>query len=186
MRTWFTSDLHFGHEMVARHRGFINADEHDQEIFENWHKKVKADDTVYVLGDVTLRHPELALEVLNDLPGVKHLVAGNHDPVHPMHRHSYKVQRDWLNVFASVQQTATKRIGGHRVLLSHFPYTADRDEIRYPQWRLPDLGAWLLHGHTHGPERLHGHEVHVGLDAWDFTPVPEHVIAQLIADASNQ
>lgn len=48
------------------------------------------------------------------------------------------------------------------------------------QYRLRDEGRWLLHGHTHQPERIRGREIHVGLDAWDLAPVNEGTIAKLI------
>ena len=47
------------------------------------------------------------------------------------------------------------------------------DAPRFAQYRLPDEGRWLLHGHTHiADQRIHGRQIHVGLDAWDLRPVP--------------
>ncbi len=88
---------------------------------------------------------------------------------------------------------------GTEVLLSHFPYHRDRGEARHTQWRLPNEGRWLLHGHTHGTERvtysvarlgesIHKktvREIHVGVDAWDLTPVPLTTIASLIKEHSQ-
>ena len=43
---------------------------------------------------------------------------------------------------------------------------------RYTQYRLPNQGRWLLHGHTHNKDqRIHGKQLHVGLDAWGMRPV---------------
>lgn len=180
MNVWFTSDLHLGHRLVAGLRGFDSVDDHDTAIIQNWEKVVRKDDQVWVLGDLTLNSPGPALEIVRDLPGTKHLVAGNHDPCHPMHRHSHRWQPKYLEVFASVQAFARRRINGQDVLLSHFPHSKDRHEARYLQYRLRDEGAWLLHGHTHGTERREGREIHVGLDAWDLAPVPIHVVEGLM------
>lgn len=190
---FFTSDLHLGHPRVAQLRGFDSVEEHDAAVAERWCSVVRPNDTVFVLGDVTggSGRGRLidALFALGAFPGTKHLVAGNHDAVHPMHRDAHKAAPDYALAFASVASAARRRIGGQEVLLSHFPYTRDRGETRYPQWRLPNLGAWLLHGHTHGPERVslgHTHgierEVHVGLDAWDLTPVHLDTLADLIKE----
>lgn len=170
---WFTSDLHLGHRLVAGHRGFADVTEHDEVVTQNWQKVVHKDDQVWVLGDIAVSSPAGALALLADLPGQKHLISGNHDGCHPMHRDSHKRVAAYLDVFASVQPFARRRIDGAEVLLSHFPYTTDRGfEARYPQYRLLDLGKWLLHGHTHLPERRTGdHEIHVGLDAWGLCPV---------------
>jgi calcineurin-like phosphoesterase family protein len=177
---WFTSDLHLGHNYVAKLRGFTSTDEHDQAILDNWDRVVRPDDQVWVLGDLTMSNPAQALQELRGLPGRKHLIAGNHDACHPMHRSAHNRQRAYLATFESVQAFARRRILGREALLSHFPYSADHTtDARFMQYRLRDEGALLLHGHTHGPERRHGHEIHVGLDAWGMTPVALHQIERL-------
>jgi calcineurin-like phosphoesterase family protein len=179
---WFTSDLHFGHRFVAGLRGFEDPDEHDAHLVEQWTRRVGKHDQVWVLGDLAVSSPTRALDLVQTLPGVKHLIAGNHDGCHPMHRDSHRQQAKYLSAFASVQAFARRRIDGTEVMLSHFPYVKDRGEARYMQYRLRDEGAWLLHGHTHGPERQEGREIHVGVDAWDFAPVPIHTVGALIND----
>lgn len=185
MSVWFTSDLHFGHGFVAGLRGFDNTDDHDDAIAEGWLKRVRKNDQVWVLGDIAVSSPTHALDLLRILPGVKHLIAGNHDGCHPMHRDSHKRVGAYLEVFASVQPFARRRIGGEEVMLSHFPYEKDRHEARYTQYRLRDEGRWLLHGHTHDPDqRRDGLEIHVGVDAWNLAPVPIHTIEQLMRESS--
>jgi calcineurin-like phosphoesterase family protein len=186
MSVFYTSDHHFGHRLVAGLRGFETVAHHDEFLIAEWEKRVHKEDHVWVLGDLCVSNPNAALEIVDSLPGVKHLISGNHDAVHPMHRNAHKWQRRYLEVFESVQPFARRRISGLDVLLSHFPYERDRGAARYTQYRLPDNGAWLLHGHTHGTERLvldengTGREIHVGLDAWDFAPVPQSTIEGLI------
>jgi len=185
MSVWFTSDLHFGHRFVAELRGFADVDEHDEHLIEGWSRNVGTSDQVWVLGDLAVSSPTRALEIMAGLPGIKHLIAGNHDGCHPMHRDSHKWQAKYLTAFASVQSAARRRIDGTEVLLSHFPYSKDRADARYMQWRLRDEGAWLLHGHTHeADQRQEGREIHVGVDAWDFKPVPIHTIAEMLRDPS--
>lgn len=179
MTVWFTSDLHFGHRLVTGHRGFgEDTWEHDRVIMENWSKVVRDDDVVWVLGDLTLSNPTVALARMDDLPGRKHFIAGNHDPCHPMHREAHKWQKRYLDVFESVQPFARQKWDGDYFLLSHFPYAKDRGEVRYTQYRLKDEGMWLLHGHTHDSIKYEGGtEIHVGVDAWDLAPVPlDHIL----------
>lgn len=180
MSVWFTSDLHFGHRFVAGLRGFEDPADHDERLMAEWQERVSKDDQVWVLGDLAVSSPVRALDLIQSLPGRKHLIAGNHDGCHPMHRDSHKWQPKYLTAFESVQAFARRRIDGEEILLSHFPYAKDRNEARYMQYRLRNEGAWLLHGHTHGSERLEGREIHVGVDAWDFAPVPIHTIADLM------
>lgn len=139
----FTSDLHFGHEKVAALRGFASAAEHDAAVMEIWASVVTSRDKVYVLGDFTGDSRALvdAIDRLAHLPGEKHLISGNHDACHPRNRRAHIALPKYLGAFASVASAGVVKIAGEDVLMSHFPYTRDRDVTRYPQWRLPDLGA---------------------------------------------
>lgn len=200
---WFISDLHIGHETVCRHRAkgrvlprYVGAqvDWHDRTLAANWDAVVGKDDVVWVLGDIssgTKAAQWAALEWLIVRPGHKHLIAGNHDSVHPLHRDSHKWFDTYMKVFESVQMAAKRRIplaGGHiTALLSHFPYIGDHTGVdRYPAWRLRDCGEWLLHGHTHSVRIWKGYEhskqIHVGVDAWNFKPVALEEIQDIIRE----
>lgn len=169
---WFTSDLHIGHRFVAGLRGFEHVEEHDAYICDGWSNFVGPNDQVWVLGDIAVSNPKRALELLDRLPGHKHLIAGNHDRCHPLHRDAHKRQREYLQVFESVQAFARRKVAGQDVLLSHFPYDTDRGEVRYTQYRLRNEGLWLLHGHTHSDViATSPNEIHVGVDAWGMAPV---------------
>jgi calcineurin-like phosphoesterase family protein len=184
--TWYTSDPHIHHKLVAGIRGFASVDAHDSEIIRRWNKVVRPEDTVWVLGDIGMGNEDAYLGLASCLNGTKHLISGNHDPVWPGHRDAHKKMDLWLAVFATIQPFGRRRINGHEVLLSHFPYQGSGDHTadeRYTQYRLPDGGLWLLHGHTHQPERIRGREIHVGLDAWDLAPVNEGAIGKMIAAA---
>jgi len=163
----YTSDLHIGHEKVARERGFASSDDHDAAMAELWCAGVHPKDTVWILGDLS---PDMAagLAWVAKMPGAKHLSTGNHDPCFPGNRGSHKVQHVYLEHFRSVQLAAQHRIHDTTVYLSHFPVSIDRGpEKRERFWKLRDEGQLLLHGHTHSTVRLTSpHEVHVGVDAW--------------------
>lgn len=192
-RTWYTSDPHFGHRLVAGHRGFFNVEEpdteaHDEALVETWNSHVKPEDPVWILGDMSMRGPKAFGPYVERLNGTLHLIAGNHDEVHPMHRTSAKVQPEWLRFFASVQASARRKFNGHEVLLSHFPYNGEGARPgpdRHVQWRLPDLSVPLIHGHTHdAAQRLSFSQqgtpmVHVGWDAWG-RPVSQEEIAAVL------
>ncbi len=201
---WFSADSHFLHAMVAKLRGFTSSAEHDEEVIRRWNAAIRPDDLVWHLGDVGLGNEARVLERATRLNGRKQLVTGNHDPCWPGHRDSRKHQRRWLDVFESVQAFAKVRLDGRLVLLSHMPYSGDHvGEDRHTQFRLRDEGKWLIHGHTHQPNRLgpdpcylttmngadgtgitvpRGREVHAGLDAWDLRPVSEAGILSVIRE----
>lgn len=189
-RHLFTSDLHLGHDKVARLRGFGYSEPHDEYVIERLRRAVGKDDVLWVLGDVVGRAKDLpyAQDLLAEVPGRKRLVLGNHDPAHPSNRNAFRSFALLAECWEWWGMAARTKVGGQEVVLSHFPYERDRGPVRFRQWRLRNEGSWLLHGHTHGPERVTvtedlGHlperEVHVGWDAWR-RPVADHEVADLI------
>ena len=106
-----------------------------------------------------------------------------------MHKEAARHQRAYAEEFRLAQPFAKRKLPAvGEAYLSHFPYTGDHGEDRYPQWRLPDLLVPLIHGHTHGPEKVTRTpagtlQIHVGIDAWR-RPVAEHEIVDLIKEHS--
>lgn len=171
----FWSDLHLGHLKVSELRNFEDTDAHDTAIGQAWLNTVRPNDQVWILGDITGGRglPE-ALEMLSRLPGEKHLVAGNHDDVHPMHTRGHRKQAKYLEVFASVQSAATLKMGGRRVILNHFPWKGAGDHTdheRYGDWRFEDTGGWLIHGHVHDAWLYKDRMINVGYDVHPEGPV---------------
>jgi len=178
---WFTSDLHVGHRFVAGLRGHAAVEAHDGLLAARWDATVAPGDHIWVLGDLSAGGSAAergALAWLADRPGIKHLVAGNHDRIHPLNRDAHKHHDAHAAVFASVAPFARRRINGVEVMLSHFPYDGDHtSQSRYDQYRLRDYGMPLLHGHTHASgvystSTQGTAQIHVGVDAWGMSPVP--------------
>lgn len=183
--TWFTADLHLGHAKVARLRGYDDPAQHDAEILETLADTIRPGDTLWILGDLSSGGSAAQRDALASLSALAlghnltmHLIAGNHDGVHPMHRRALTWDPRYRAVFASVQPFARRRVAGNRVWLSHFPWRGGGDHTptdRYSAVRLEDDGtSWLLHGHTHSTLHLDAARrmFHVGLDAWGLGPVP--------------
>lgn len=170
---WYTSDLHFNHKLVSGIRGFKFGDDtpdvksHNDSIIKYWHKTVKQDDLVIILGDLAVSQHEKALEIVSLLPGRKGFIDGNHDPIHPLFRREAikpKIVDMYHSVFEFCHPFLRRKVNNYEFLLSHFPYEGDHTrEDRFDQYRLRDLGMPLLHGHTHGKETT---SMHVGWDAW--------------------
>lgn len=196
-RVFYTSDPHFGHKRVSELRGFWTPEEHDAALIEQWNDQVTKHDTVYILGDIAVSNHRAALDILKELPGRKHLISGNHDIVHPVHErgHSRAELDRWLDTFETIQPFLRKKLNGTEVLLSHFPYPEagdgfSREGSRFDQYRLPDMGKPLIHGHTHGKETIHDsgytqqwttikNQFHVGWDAWGRLVDQEEIIEWL-------
>ena len=107
--TFFTSDQHFGHFNIIRlcSRPFETVEEMDEALLSKWNAKVKADDTVYILGDLFFRAAKVE-PILKALNGRKHLIVGNHD-------HTWMKRVVASEYFASVQTLKEVEVDG-RVL----------------------------------------------------------------------
>lgn len=196
---WFTSDLHLGHRLVSELRGYDTTEEHDADILARLAQAVSPGDQVWLLGDLSSGGATGQRAALEALLAVRartrttmHLIAGNHDGIHPLHRNAHKWDGDYRRVFDSVQPFARRRVAGRQVWLSHFPWRGggDHTEVeRYDTVRLnEDRESWIMHGHTHSPERIDRgrRQLHVGVDAWEFAPVPMSTIAELLEARRDQ
>jgi calcineurin-like phosphoesterase family protein len=189
---WYSADPHWGHRLVAAHRGFADADAHDDWLAGVYIDAFKPGDVVWWLGDLTSRLPVRVAAGMcwATQPDAHHrLIYGNHDAGHPMHREAHRHQGDYhgFKLAAPFAKRKLPKVG--EVHLSHFPYTGEgRRDLpeRYSQWRLRDLGVPLIHGHTHSDQVVSRSDagtlqIHVGIDAWK-RPVAEHEIVELIRE----
>jgi calcineurin-like phosphoesterase family protein len=180
---FYTSDTHFNHDFVAQTRDFDTAEEHDEDLIERFNSVITKRDQLWILGDVFMGSVTEGLKQVSRLNGIKHLVLGNHDAAHPLHKKSHTKQRRFLEVFESVHVHEQHVINGHKVLLSHFPFEGDHAdrEDRYTQWRLPDEGLPLLHGHVHDRWEKNGRQFNVGVDH-NPTPVSVDAVGEWLAN----
>lgn len=172
-----TADLHFGHKVVAKIRGFDDVVEHDAFIVERFNKVLPKDGTLWVLGDAAMSIR--LLEPLKQLRGRKILVAGNHD--HVWHRRSKPkyVRRalkripQYLEYFDEVYSSGSvvKKIYGEKVVLSHLPVKMEFKGDRFKERRPLPGSLPVLSGHVHSHWRTDGRQLNVGVDVNDFLPL---------------
>jgi len=129
MSVYFIADLHFGHEKMAKFRGFNSIEEHDEYIIHNWNKVVKDSNfnIIYVLGDIT-NDDASYYKYLNKLNGMKKVVAGNHD-----------ILEDSKKLISYVNGITGAVKYQNKYLLTHIPVhptSLDKNIIN-------------IHGHTH-------------------------------------
>lgn len=201
---FYTSDQHVGHVKVAveRFERFFgrrnpsvrvspeNREQyesrcvawHDDALARQWDATVGKGDTVIVMGDISVggtAAQRAALVWVSQRPGTKHLVTGNHDGPHAANRDADKWMREYHEVFASVLPYRRRKIAGQNVMLSHYPYQGDHTpHDRDTQYRLRDEGLPVLHGHTHSVSKGDAHQIHIGVDAWDLTPVSQEQVVE--------
>lgn len=161
-----TSDLHLNDAGIVKRRYASGVDSMMEHMASVWDRRVPAEATVLVLGDVFTVGKTAAFEWLRHRTGAKILVPGNWDKPDE----SWVVENGgpFLNIY---QQLSVAFAGGMTAHVSHYDYLAPhRKPDDYPR-PIDTGGEVLLHGHTHSPKRLRLTEkgslqVHVGWEAW--------------------
>lgn len=185
MNIWFTSDLHLGHRFISRLRG-MEVEQHDQQVMAGI-EALPPGDRLWILGDLSRGAPEEERRALDLLAThgkhlELHLIAGNHDSCHPLHKSAFRMQRHFHQVFESVQAFQKLRWQGKEVYLSHFPrpgFDHEGMESRHDDVRLSV--DHLVHGHLHSASPHTGPGmVDIGLDAWGLRPVRQENVEKLL------
>lgn len=159
MKTFFTSDHHFGHTNIIKYesRPFMDVNTMNNQLIYLWNETVKPDDVVYHLGDFALMKKDQIKPIFDQLNGEIHLILGNHD--------RSKAFYEEIG-FKTVRTNALIDQYDLTVFLIHDPICAEAALKRHV-----DL---VLHGHIHGKKKLWNPGspiVHVGVDAWDYRPI---------------
>lgn len=151
-KVWLTADLHFGHGRVVKMRPWKNADRHDNALIKNMREVVGDDDTLIIVGDLTLAgrdRRDYVASIVRRLPGKKCLVYGNYDKFMPLQY-----------VDMGFMQATTSLVIGD-AMVAHDPAWAELWPTDKP----------FICGHVHSLFRSLDSVVNVGVDAWNYKPV---------------
>ena len=135
---YYISDLHLFHEAVIRFddRPFESLEEMHKAMVEKWNNKVTNGDTVYILGDVSLRGKnEDLIALVATLKGKKVLIRGNHDDIS-----DYRYQQLFYEIvdYKEIHDSICGK--NYDLVLSHYPIFS---------WKKMGRGTILLYGHIH-------------------------------------
>lgn len=178
---WFTADTHFFHQNIIKYdsRPYKDIGEMGECIIRNWNMCVSKRDIVYHLGDFAFGNPKRWLPIIKQLQGTINLIRGNHDLTNGATLKRLVV--DGFPMFNDVGDLDFVRIGEKQIMLSHYPY-AGLDN-RLMEYHPHDDGRWLIHGHTHATTpRIRGRMINVGCMLWNYCPVSEVQILQMIKE----
>jgi len=172
MRTWITSDLHFGHQNImkfcpdSRSRFHHDVGYMNEQMIREWNETIDIGDKVYILGDVAFLPADQAVKIMRRLNGDKILIEGNHDR---------KLLNDpvFRSCFVEVHPYLTVTYEKTRVIMFHYPIA---------EWDQMHRGAVHFHGHLHGGKS--GLEEYRARDmGMDATGVIAVTMERAIADA---
>jgi len=124
-KTFITSDLHLDHTNIIKYckRPFLNTEDMNKTLIDNWNNTISNKDTVYFLGDLAYgRGSRTTNYWLKQLNGKIIFIKGNHDK-------SNKIQ---------FHETHILEYGRYKFFLSHEPEQVPKDWV-----------GWAICGHYH-------------------------------------
>lgn len=161
-QTWFTADLHLGHENIMRYcrRPFSSISEHDEVIITNINTRVHQEDHLYILGDFSFRgQPGIISEYRSKINCRKIcLIMGNHDP----HTHQGFPKPILTKNFYAIRDLLKIKIYSFGIkqdlVLCHYAMRT---------WDKSHYGSYHCYGHSHYtlPDDPNSLSIDVGIDA---------------------
>lgn len=151
MTTRYISDLHFGHQGMANMRGFLDVEQMNSLIIEQWNRIVtNKKDIVFILGDITMEK-KAGYELLDKLNGVKHVILGNHD-----RRQDVKELLKYVDTVCGMM--GDKKNG---VIFTHCPIHPSELDYRF---------KYNVHGHVHENTLSDPRYINVSAEVINYQP----------------
>lgn len=140
---YYIADLHFYHGAMNNRmdrRGFASMEEMNEYMIDKWNQKVRKNDEVVIIGDLSWGNAEETSELTRRLNGRLYLIQGNHD------RFVTKTTMD-MRRFVWVKPYEELYDNKRKVILCHYPIICYNG-----QYRLDENGnprTYMLYGHVH-------------------------------------
>lgn len=140
---YYIADLHFFHEAMNRKmdcRGFASVEEMNEYMIAKWNGKVRKNDDVVIIGDLSWGNAEETNALLKRLNGRLYLIQGNHDRF--LTNKDMDVSRfRWIKSYEELSDNKRK------VVLCHYPIMCYNGQYRLDEQGNPK--TYMLYGHVH-------------------------------------
>ena len=140
---YYIADPHFFHGALNTkmdRRGFESVEAMNEYMLRQWNRKVRKNDEVVILGDLSWGKAEETNELLEQLNGRLYLIQGNHDRF--LKNKDYNAGRFvWIKPYEELQDNKRK------VILCHYPIMCYNGQYRVDENGNPKV--YMLYGHVH-------------------------------------
>ena len=140
---YYIADSHFFHETLNTqmdNRGFQSVEEMNEYMIDKWNTRVRSNDDVIILGDLSWGSAKETNELLGRLQGRLFLIQGNHDRF--LKNTAYDASRFvWIKPYEELHDNKRK------VVLCHYPIMCYNGQYRVDSKGNPK--TYMLHGHVH-------------------------------------
>ena len=140
---FYIADLHFFHAAMNDRmdcRGFSSVEEMNEYMIMKWNRKVRKNDEVVIIGDLSWGSVEETNALLKRLNGKLYLIQGNHD--HFLSKRKIDLNRfTWIKHYDEISDNRRK------VVLCHYPIICYNGQYRLDKAGNPK--TYMLYGHVH-------------------------------------
>ena len=140
---YYIADLHFFHEAMndrMDRRGFGTVEEMNEYMINKWNRKVRTNDDVVIIGDLSWGHIEETNTLLKRLNGRLYIIRGNHD--HFLDNKGTDMSRfQWVKPYEELSDNRRK------VILCHYPIMCYNGQYLLDKKGNPK--TYMLYGHVH-------------------------------------
>lgn len=207
MKTWFTSDNHFGHARIIElcDRPFASVAEMNEQLVVNINATVPATDRLVFLGDTFMGDYSKSVQLVSWMtPAELVFLPGNHDKWSRAYKASAAKRAEKIaelvearvnvKVFEENEDWEFTRSWSFCQLsdawldnpldaaqFAHYPHEGeswDGREDRYKELRPVVASQPIINGHVHTSWAERGNQYNAGVDVRDFKPVSEDEIAK--------
>ena len=137
---YYIADCHFFHEKLNERmdkRGFASVEEMNQYMIDKWNAKVRRNDEVVILGDLSWGKVEETQELLSKLKGTLYMIRGNHD--HFLDNPKFDKSRFvWIKDYAEIHDNRRK------IVMCHYPIMCYNGQYRLDRKGNPK--TYMLYG----------------------------------------
>lgn len=155
---YYISDAHYFHNNVIKfdNRLFKDLNEMHEKMAIDWNNKVTNADHVYILGDLSWKVTDEAINLIKSLHGNLHLVLGNHDHINNA---KFKKLFEEITPYKELKDIANGQV--YNLVLFHYPITF---------WNKQHYGSIHLYGHVHNSyeEDIYQDIIKQLNDKWDI------------------
>ncbi len=140
---YYIADLHYYHESLNARmdcRGFADGSEMNAYLIRQWNKRVRPNDEVVILGDLSVGKGKATNAIVEQLNGKLCLVEGNHD-LFLNDRQFDRSRFLWIKPYAELHDNKRK------VILSHYPIFCYNGQYR--KKKDGSDRTYMLYGHVH-------------------------------------
>lgn len=150
---YYIADNHFWHGRMNKamdKRGFRDVQDMNEYMIDRWNSRVRRNDEVVILGDLSIGKAEETNKILKQLKGKLFMIEGNHDKFLSQKETDF-ARFQWIKPYKEIKDN------GRKIICCHYPIVCYNGQFRMKDGKPT---TFMLHGHIHRTSDIKGLRVY--------------------------